>query len=84
MSENDNFRDNPKNFLAIPTAALELFQKLDALRSVGVRAEQYVRLRDETLEAHLVVEFLVRMNHVELRDIVAFYIGKARIRRNLP
>ena len=54
------------------------------LRLIGVRAEQDVGLRDEPLEAHIVVEFLVRVNHVELRDIVAFYIGKARIRRNLP
>ena len=65
-------------------AGLELFQELDAFRSVGVRAEQDIRLRDQARKAHLVVEFLVGVNHVELCDVAALHGGKSRIVGNLP
>ena len=74
VSENDNLK-----------FSLELFQKLDALGSIGVRAEKNIRLRDKAREAHaVIVVFLVGVNHIELRDIATLHGGKPRIRRNLP
>ena len=50
-----------------------------------MRAEQDIRLRDKTLQAHtVIIIFLVGMNHIKLRDIATLHGGKPRICGNLP
>ena len=49
-----------------------------------MRTENEVCLRDKPLEAHVVVVFLVGVDNVELRHVVALEVCKARAIRNLP
>ena len=48
-----------------------------------MRAEQDIRLRDKARKAHIVVEFLVGMDYVELRHVIALEAAKPRGIRNL-
>ena len=50
---------------------LKLLQQPNSLGRIGMGAEHDVRLRDPALEFHVVVEFLIRVDDVELRHVAA-------------
>lgn len=62
---------------------LELLQQPNSLRRIGVGAEHDVRLRDDSLEFHVVIEFFVGVDDVELCHVVSTHTIEAGVIRNL-